>query len=243
MKYLTCLLLLLSSYGFAQPQTFNVATSDEVMVTFEHHKASKAASAVIIMMHQSGASLGEFKFTYNWLNELGVHTIAVDLRSGGAMNGVVNQTRMSARKLKKPNGILDAQQDLNAVIQWSKKTYPKLPIWLLGSSNSTILAVIGANQYPQEVEAVMLFSPGEYYDEPAEFVAEALGKLKAPLLVSSAKNEKGTSEQMLSYKTNGEKQLYLPSVGDGEHGAKTLGNNKSDFEEYRKGVESFISSL
>ena len=145
----------------------------------------------------------------------GFSALAIDQRSGGSLYGP-NDT---ARRLGKPASYEQAKPDLEAALDWA--TARRLPVVLWGSSYSASLVFEVAAEHPQEVSAVMAFSPGEYFDD-TRAVARAAAKVRAPIYVTSSPDadEVSDAKAILAAAPALSKIQYVPQFG--VHGASTL---------------------
>lgn len=177
--------------------------------TAEHPKA------IVLLFHQADSSKAEYATIAPRLVAAGFTALAIDQRSGGSLFGP-NET---ARRLGKEVGYEQAKPDLEAALDWA--TAKHLPVVLWGSSYSASLVFEVAAEHPQEVSAVMAFSPGEYFDD-MKAVAKAAAKVRAPIYVTSAPDAGEVSEAkaILAASPASSKTQYVPQSG--VHGSSTL---------------------
>ena len=174
----------------------------------------------ILLFHQGGSSRGEFNEIAVRLMKLDYNCLSVDLRSGNKINYVTNETAKRAENGNYPNAFIDAKQDIEAAIQYTKK-YNSKPLILFGSSYSASLCLIIANNN-DDVKAVIAFSPGEYF-RPKLIVKDKITGMQKPLFVSSSAMEYDYVEKMLSGVEKNYITFYKPAKGEkGVHGAKAL---------------------
>ena len=79
---------------------------------------------VIILYHQAGWSRGEYLEIAPKLNQLGFNCIAVDLRSGEAVNNVPNLTAKHAKKADKQTHYIDALADILSSLRFINTNFP-----------------------------------------------------------------------------------------------------------------------
>ena len=177
--------------------------------TAEHPKA------IVLLFHQAGSSKAEYASIAPRLAVVGYTALAIDQRSGGDLYGA-NET---ARRLGKPAGYEQAKPDLEAALDWA--TAKHLPVVLWGSSYSASLVFEVAAEHPQQVSAVMGFSPGEYFDD-MNAVRRAAAKVRVPIYVTSAPDAGEVSEAraILAVSPARSKIQYVPQFG--VHGSSTL---------------------
>lgn len=215
--------------------TFQFKSLDDLEITADHYHIGKD-KPVMVLCHQAGWSRGEYKETAPKFNELGYNCIAIDQRSGGAVNDVNNETAQRAASEGLPQQFEDAEQDMLAAIKYASDYYGKNVI-LLGSSYSSGLALKIANE-SELVDKVLSFSPGEYY---REFSLEAKVKgLDKPTFITSAKNERGQVLPLFEAVEYADKVLFTPT-GPGQHGSRALWAEFEDSDDYWAMVKAFLN--
>ena len=196
----------------------------------------------IVLFHQAGWSRGEYKEIAPKLNAMGFNCMAVDQRSGGKINGVVNQTNLRAKKLKKGTSYVDAMADVEAAIAYVKeKQKPKkLIIW--GSSYSSALVLRYAGTHPGAVDGVLSFAPGEYFEKLGQsktWIQDAAKDIEVPVFITSAKAEKSNWANIYNSIKSKDKSSFLPT-GDGQHGSRALWKKFPDHKNYWEAVTTFL---
>jgi dienelactone hydrolase len=121
----------------------------------------------------------------------------------------------TATRLGKEASYEQAKPDLEAALDWA--TAKHLPVVLWGSSYSASLVFEIAAEHPQEVSAVMAFSPGEYFDD-TKAVARAAAQVHAPIYVTSSPDADEVNDAKASPARS--KTQYVPQFG--VHGASML---------------------
>ncbi|GLQ91097.1 alpha/beta hydrolase [Dyella acidisoli] len=227
------------------PSTPAVATSD---ITFKasdgvviYGKYYRAASprALILLFHQAGSSKDEYKTIAPRLAAAGYSALAIDQRSGGELFGP-NQT---VQALGHSANYLDAKPDLEAALSFAKKQ--KLPIILWGSSYSASLTVVVASEHVNEISAIAVFSPGEYFDESPSMIRSAAAKVTVPFFVTSSKDasEIDAARAILAASPTKLKVQYVPTAG--VHGSSTLiaSRDPQGAEDNWKAILGFLGQL
>lgn len=240
MKHIcTLFLMFFTCYTYCQ-QTIAYNAKDGITITADFYEI-KGSDQFIILFHQAGWSRGEYKKIAPKLNTLGYTCLAVDQRSGGAVNGVQNKTNALAKKKGKKTEFVDAFQDLEASINYVKETYnpKKLIIW--GSSYSSSLVLKYAGEYPDDINGVLSFSPGEYFKDK-NFVTKSASHIKIPAFITSAQNEKKNWAGIYDAIPSDKKQFFLPKT-KGNHGSRALWAKFTDHEEYWKAVKAFLKTI
>ena len=108
-------------------------------------------------------------------------------------------------------------------------------VGVLGSSYSAGLVLVLSAQDPAFADAVMSFSPGEYFGS-SDYVAKELGNISVPVLLTSARAEVGqwqAFEKSIKSPVDG----FVPT-GAGRHGASAL--TSADGAEYWSALEGFL---
>ncbi|MTI38026.1 alpha/beta hydrolase [Fulvivirga lutimaris] len=220
-------------------------SEDGVTITADLYMIHPDTAPFIVLFHQANWSRGEYNEIAPELNTLGYNCLSVDLRSGGAINNVTNQTKLNAAKAMKSTQYVDALVDMRAAINYAKKNFAsdKLIIW--GSSYSSALALKLAADMNESVDAVIAFSPGEYFvaqGKPRDYITSVAGNIDQHTFIASAKSEKGNWWGIYVSITSDNKSYYLPETV-GNHGSKALWSQYSDSGGYWKALKSFLASI
>ncbi|MFO7868874.1 MAG: dienelactone hydrolase family protein [Bacteroidales bacterium] len=194
--------------------------SDGLTVTADLYETDIESQRYLLLFHQAEYSRGEFKQIATRLIKLGFNCLAVDLRYGNEVNFINNETAMRARQGSYDVSMLDAKRDMVAAIQYVHTLQDSARIFLLGSSYSASLALVLA-QEREDVEAVIAFSPGEFFGAQLN-VENTLRGLDKPIFVGCPRSEYFYVSQLLSGVTSSNKVVFRPQSSDGLHGAKTL---------------------
>jgi hypothetical protein len=212
-----CFLFILNIYGFCQHKITFLA-SDSLRVTADLY-LKNYNYPFILLFHQNGLSRGEYAEIAGKLLNLNYNCLAVDLRSGGTVNYIKNETAFRVQEKNMSCRLIDSKKDILAAIEYVSK-YNNIPVILFGSSFSASLCmIVGKNN--KRVAAVVAFSPGEYF-EPEISVKSVLKDFDKPLFVSSSENEYSYILQMLDFAPEELITLYKYNEGNDFHGAKIL---------------------
>ncbi|MDY8135702.1 alpha/beta hydrolase [Aquimarina sp. 2201CG5-10] len=232
-------LICLCTYG---QKTIDYTSKDGLSITADVYEATKNNNnQFIILFHQAGWSRGEYQEIAPKLNSLGYQCMAVDQRSGGAVNRVENKTNVQAKKNGKKTEFIDAFQDIEASVAYVKETYNPEKIILWGSSYSSSLVLKYAGDYPDQIQGVLSFSPGEYFGKKG-FITKSAANIQVPVFITSAKNEKGNWSGIYDAISSNKKQSFLPET-KGNHGSRALWNKFSDNDAYWKAVKAFLKTI
>ena len=211
--------LFLLSPAMLRAQTpLTLTAADGVTVFATAYAASGTAKATILLFHQAGSNGAEYSEIAPRLTKDGFDCIALDQRSGGAMFGRTNET---VNKLAGSANYLDALPDLEAALAYARKTKPGEPVIVWGSSYSASLVFLLAAKHPDDIAAVLAFSPGEYFDGQTS-IAAAAAKVKVPVFVTSASSggEVEQARAILAGVPAEFKVQFVPKKG--VHGSSTL---------------------
>lgn len=210
---------------------------DGVLISALDYEAAQP-KGVILLFHQAGSSKAEYATIAPRLVAAGYSALAIDQRSGGDLYGP-NET---ASRLNKQASYQDAKRDLVAAFDWARTRH--LPILLWGSSYSAALIFEVAAEHPDQLGAILAFSPGEYLETDTE-VTHAATRVHVPIYVTSSSDadEIQVGRTILSASPARKKIQFVPKFG--VHGSSTLieaRNPKGAAENWRH-VLSFLSGL
>jgi len=212
-------------------------------------EAERTRRPFIVLFHQAGWSRGEYREIAPQLVLLGFDCLAVDQRSGGAVNDVVNATQARAVERELPTRFTDAEQDMVAALQWARRHHANgrtLIAW--GSSYSSALVFRVAADHPQFVDAWLSFAPGEYFEregKPKDWIATAALRVSQPGFLTSALRERGLWEEIWDNLPTvpGEGRWYFLPETEGNHGSRALWARFEDSGAYWTAVEAFLDRV
>jgi dienelactone hydrolase len=239
MKELLFTLLVLASFGKAQTfqQDVIFPTPDAVLVHSKLYITDSKETKMMILCHQARFSKGEYKETAPKFNKLGYTCLAIDQRSGDKVNDDVNKTAEQAVKMNYRTDFDDAEIDIRAAVHYLYSKYDK-KVTLVGSSYSAGLVLKIAASEKDKVEAVIAFSPGEYFKDTT-IVHESLKKLNIPVWITCSKEEIAGTEELLKRIDLKNISFFKPKK-EGKHGSKALWENNPDNKEYWDSLNSFL---
>ena len=222
--------------------TVTFPTTDDLTITADLYWTGEANAPFILLFHQADYSRGEYLEIAPKLNALGYNCLAIDQRSGGAVNGVKNDIYQAAKAAGLQTGYTQAYPDLQSALDYVEKTYlpDQLIVW--GSSYSASLALILASEHPNEISAVLAFSPGEYFKLNGKQVSEYAANITQPAFITSAKSEEKSWRGIADQITSDGSVFFVPE-GNGRHGSSALFEKTPNYAEYWTAVEQFLASL
>lgn len=197
----------------------------------------------VVLCHQANSSKEEYTETAKRLNEMGFNCLAIDQRSGGNLvEGGNNETAILAQKEGKSTNYTDAQQDIEAAIEYMQNLYKK-PVILVGSSYSASLALVIA-MHNDKVRAVAAFSPGEYFAgiKSETFVQESIKNIKKPVFITSSKKEALRVKVFFDSASGQIKEMYVPKE-EGIHGARALWDTTPGSAGYWSAFSAFLTKV
>lgn len=194
----------------------------------------------LLMFHQENSSRGEFREIGPRLAKMGFNCLAVDLRSGGEINYVINETAQNADSAGVKAGLADCLLDIRGAIRYALEKSAQ-PVILLGSSFSASLVLLEGKSNP-DVQAVLAFSPGEFF-RPAISVKDSLSGFDKPAFIAASGMEYPYVEELVQNIPDSVKRLYTPGNNEGVHGAAALWDTNPQYREYWLAVILFVRSI
>lgn len=238
--------LLISSLMFSKDkETITFYAEDGLRITADLYITHELTKPFIILYHQAGWSRGEYLESALKFNNMGFNCMAVDLRSGEAVNGVENETYKRAAAEGKSTDYISAYTDMAAALKHAKENYAKGKLVVLGSSYSSSLAIKLASDYPDLIDGVLAFSPGEYFTrlgKSENFITDAAKKVKCPVFITSAKNESENWRNIYTSIPGKSKEFFIP-VDAGHHGSRALWKKYFDSGSYWLATKKFLRQL
>lgn len=244
--YILLFSLLVPFLGFSQDaQTINFKSGDGLELTADLYMTNEKSATLIVLFHQARWSRGEYQEIAPKLSMLGFNCLAVDLRSGGEVNGVKNESFNRAQREMKPTKYVDAYPDIDAAVNYAMEYHSegKLIIWGSSYSSALVLKYAGDNQ--DKVDAVLSFSPGEYFGSQGKsktWITESASKITQPVFITSAKGEKSSWSSIFAAIPSDSKVSFLPTT-PGNHGSRALWSKFGDSVYYWNEVEKFLNNL
>ncbi|MEM8790864.1 MAG: dienelactone hydrolase family protein [Pseudomonadota bacterium] len=214
----------------ARAETVGFAAEDGLEITAEI--GGPSSGPVLVLFHMARASRGEYRDIAPRLHEMGYRTLSVDQRSGGSFNGVRNET---AARVGGDPGFLAAIPDLEAAVTYARGKMGAATLGVVGSSYSASLVLALAGRDPDFADAVISFSPGEYFPDRS-FVRDATSGISTPVFLTAARSEINQLESIANV-IKSEIEVFRPE-GAGRHGATAL--LTADGPEYWTALSAFL---
>lgn len=226
--------------------------SQRVIIDRERHGAlvmqlapngARPEVPLLILMHESRSSRGEYQPILPRLHELGYSTLNVDLSAGHECREVKNVTARKAAESGRTPNYLDAQRDIQDAVAWARQDPARGKVLLVGSGYSASLALVYAAEHPDLVDGVAAFSPGEVFTglgKTATWVQESARSYEGPVWITSARNEEKDWRPIFAALASPLKSSFLPE-GPGLHGARALWPELEGSAAYSKAFEAFLA--
>ncbi len=204
---------------------------------------SEESATLILLFHQAGWSRGEYREIAPKLVARGYRVMAVDQRSGGAINRVQNETHRRATKMGLARSYLDAYVDLESALRYAHEKLGAERIIVWGSSYSASLVFRLAAEHPDRVTAVVAFAPGEYFEKQKGpiYIRDFAKRVKQPLFVTSSKKEREQVKPIFDASPAEKKILFTPA-SSGQHGSRALWEKFNDHDVYWAAINGFLGS-
>lgn len=199
------------------------------------------SAPIILLCHQSGSNYHEYDEIAPQLNDLGFNCLAIDQRAGGILFDLVNLTADRAISEGKSVSFLDAQQDIDASIDYCYNRY-KSPVIVWGSSYSAGLGLHLAHTN-EKVSAVIAFSPGDYFEDDFPPLSKTMETFTKPFFITSAKHEAKAISSFLENTINDSLHIQFTPENDGTHGSKALWKETVNHEEYWNELSIFLKDI
>jgi pimeloyl-ACP methyl ester carboxylesterase len=207
----------------AQGLEVETTTPDGVVLFGDLHAGDLGPEApMIVLFHQAGSSArGEYRPIVPWLNGLGYRLVTWDLRAGGDRHGSPNRT-VQALGTGGSDDYCGSYVDLVAALDATLELdgVDSAVVW--GSSYSAALAFRLAADRPDDVGAVVAFSPAAGGPMESCRPRDWLDALRAPALAFRPASEmelESSQEQRTILEAAG---VDFEVVPDGVHGSSML---------------------
>ena len=223
-------------------ETITFPSKDGLTITADVYWTKNKKNPFILLFHQARFSRGEYIETAKKLNDLGFNCMAIDQRSGHKVNGIINQTHLAAITKKLPTKYPDALPDLEASIDFVLKNYKPKKLVILGSSYSSSLVFIVGTRYQDKINAIISFSPGEYFTYNEKQIKDFAKKITIPVFITAAKNETKNWSPIFKAIPTDKKVGFIPKH-EGKHGSKTLWSSYENNKEYWIAIRQFLKEI
>jgi pimeloyl-ACP methyl ester carboxylesterase len=236
-----CLFLwmVLSAFNVISKETVTFPSADGLQMTADAYLIA-GDRPYIVLFHEQESSRGEFQAIAKRLCKMDYNCLAVDLRNGGNLNSVSNETVKRCREARCPTGAEDVLLDMNAAIEYAHQRSNQ-PVILFGSCANASLSLKAAGENDL-VRAVVAMSPGEYF-LPVISIQDTIAHLRKPVFVSSGLYEVPYVSQLVSGIDKAYVTHFEPKLGEGGRGTVSLSNDNPNHSEYWLALLLFFKEL
>jgi alpha-beta hydrolase superfamily lysophospholipase len=203
-----------------KPKEINFQSSDNLTIYGDLYQKSKKATTILLFHQSRSNAKGEYGMIAKKLFDRGYNVLAIDLRSGGQLYGNYNRTvaNIPLNKFKYCDVYADLENALG-YLNSSGFTGNKIA-W--GSSYSAALVIKLAYNYPEQVNAVLAFSPGSGGPMKDCSPNEYFETLKTPLLLLRPKKEMEIESVKNQYDLAAQNGHQTYIADNGVHGSSML---------------------
>ncbi len=184
---LACVFILGVFISFSQQSVIFFA-SDSVLISGDLYMTKDKEAPFILLFHQAFFSRGEYIDIAPKLNAMGYNCLAIDQRFGKEVNKIKNKTSKNAKKKGVKKMPKDTYPDLEAALGYVKRNYKPKQLIVWGSSYSASLSLVLASKH-KEIDALLLFSPGEYFKYENKHFCEWAKTVDCPVFMTSSQKE------------------------------------------------------
>jgi dienelactone hydrolase len=195
----------------------------------------------ICLFHQAGFSRGEYLEIAPRLVEMGYNCMAVDLRSGRGVNGVVNETARRAESAKKGTDYDHALPDIVASLQYAREHFAEGPLIAWGSSYSASLVLKASAENEGLVDGTLSFAPNDMAVWARDWLVDTAETVKHPVFFTSARREQSKWKRLREAYPEDQATAFIPK-SSGRHGSRALWKEQSDSEAYWEAVQDFLTT-
>ena len=233
------LAFVLSAFNVIRKETVTLKSDDGLQVTADEYIIARN-NPYILLFHEQESSRGEFETIARKLCKMDYNCLAVDLRNGGSVNFISNETVKRCRESRCPVRSGDVEKDMLAAINYAFERSNQ-PVILFGSCANGSLSLKIAKENDR-VRAVVAMSPGEYF-LPAINIEDTISNLKKPIFVSSSLSEAPYVAQLVSGVWADYLVHFEPKLGEGGRGSVSLSTDNANHSEYWLALLLFFKDL
>lgn len=220
------LLCVLVTAAAAKPEQVEFQAADEVRIFGDIYALPGGKSApIVLLFHQArGDARGEYAGIASRLLDNGYNVFAIDQRSGGDLFGRENRTVAHAER--NDYGYCDVYPDLEAALQYIRDAGFDGPLAVWGSSYSAALVFQLAARHPDQVDAVLGFSPASGAPLAECSIGDYLDDLNTPALALRPQREaeiESVKAQMQDFAARG---VQVHVADPGVHGSSMLSEER-----------------
>ena len=196
-----------------------------------------STSPVIVLCHQAKMNNYEYAEIAPKLNAMGYNCLALDQRSGGAIDAHDNKTNANALAANKATSYPSSLPDIEAGVNLAYETWGQ-PVILWGSSYSASLCLKVAMDN-EHVKAVIGFSPIAKFDDGTSAADYFKNYNTKPIFITSTEKEAGALEKAFKHLPENVLTQFYPDT-KGTHGSKALWSSDPANEYYWEAVTAWL---
>ena len=237
----TLMMLPLSGFNQAafEGKTIAFPSMDDLEITADVYLTEDEDAPFVLLFHQAGWSRGAYREIAPKLNQMGFNCMAIDQRSGNAINEILNETAAKAKAKGLAMQYPDAYPDLQAALNFVYEKYKPKTMLIWGSSYSAALSLVLAEKNMEMLDGILAFSPGEYFKFEGKSISEFAKNLHMPVFITSAKDEEGYWKDIFAAIPSTYKMSFVPDF-KGHHGSRALWKAHEGHEKYWNEVVKFL---
>ncbi len=220
-------------------KTIEFSSKDDLAITADLYLTDDRDAPFILLFHQAGWSRGSYREIAPKLNLLGFNCMAIDQRSGNAVNDIKNETAARAKLKGLAMNYPDAYQDMQAALDFVYEKYKPGIMLIWGSSYSAALSFILAEKNMEMLDGMLAFSPGEYFTFEGKSISEYAKSLYMPVFITSSKGEEKNWKNIYEVIPSDYKMNFVPNF-EGYHGSRALWEAHEGNEKYWEHVKEFL---
>lgn len=233
------LIIILSAFKVVNKSTVTFSSDDKLQITADEYIIAED-NPYILLFHQQESSRGEYSSIAPKLNKMDYNCLAVDIRNGGNDNPVSNETVKSCRESRCSLGFADVENDILAAVNYAYEKSGK-PVVLMGSGANASLC-LKITRENDNVRAVIAMSPGEYF-LPELNIRDTISGMRKPVFLTSSLSDAPYLEEMVSGISEKYLELFIPQMGEGARGTRSLLSTNENNSEYWLALLLFFKEL
>lgn len=204
-------------------QAVRFKATDGVTIYANYYTAKASSQPMILLFHQAHANRYEYSTIAPRLVKLGFSCLATDQRFGGTMFGHDNETDAHMSKAAAESRNVEGYgADLEAALAWAHAKDPRRKVILWGSSYSASLVFVIAARHPNEVEGILAFSPGEYFQGHPTLIEDAAKEVHVPVFITSENSADAVANATKIFDAAASHNKVHYSAKYAVHGSSTL---------------------
>jgi dienelactone hydrolase len=241
---ISSLIFLVAGISCAQStkKTITFKSTDGLLITGDLYLTTDKDAPFIILYHQARYSRGEYQEIAPKLNAMGFNCLAIDQRSGDAINGVINETHQRASEAGMATKYQDAWPDIESAFYYVTKKLKASKVIIWGSSYSAAMVFVLGSEHKARISGILAFAPGEYFKIDDKSISDYAKEINYPVFITSAKSEEQYWRPIYEKLNTDEKYFYLPQ-DEGYHGSKALWEENEGNDMYWKAVVQFLEQI